>query len=362
MEHEYSKLLTDERINEDLISNQVTEIEKTLADLSARNDYSSDEYIQANQTLVKFNDLLNTTKKFKKLVKDLEDAQSLLLNPDFKDLADEEIKKVESDLEETYSHITKLIQKPLPNDERSAIMEFRPGVGGVEASLFAEELFRSYLRYCNAKGYIVEQVSLDYDTEGGIKEAILLINTPGSYGDLRFEAGVHRVQRVPRTESAGRIHTSTASIAIIPQFEKKDININPDEIRIDVFRAGGPGGQSVNTTDSAVRVTHIPTGITVSCQQGKSQHKNKEIALSILASKLQEIEEQKHMSQEKELRSAAIKSGDRSAKIRTYNFPQGRITDHRIGQSWFNIDSVMEGEFGEIIETVNTTLRQEINK
>jgi peptide chain release factor 1 len=357
MEHEYSKLLTDERINEELISSQASEVEKALVDLSAKNDYSSDEYIQANQKLVKLTDLLNKIQKFKKLFKDLEDAQSLLMQPDFKDLADEEIKKVETDLEETYTYINKLIQKPLINDEKKAIMEFRPGVGGVEASLFAEELYRSYLRFCNAKGYTVEHVSLDYDTEGGIKEAILLINTPGSYGDLRFEAGVHRVQRVPKTESAGRIHTSTASIAIIPQFEKKDININPDEIRIDVFRAGGPGGQSVNTTDSAVRVFHIPTGITVSCQQGKSQHKNKEIAISILASKLQEIEEEKHSSQEKELRTAAIKSGDRSAKIRTYNFPQGRITDHRIQQSWFNIDSVMQGEISEIIETVATTLR-----
>lgn len=203
----------------------------------------------------------------------------------------------------------------------------------------------------------MELYSFVYDDVGGIKEAVFLIDEEESFAKFRFEAGVHRVQRVPTTESSGRIHTSTASVVVMPEISIKEVKIKPEELRIDVYRSSGPGGQSVNTTDSAVRITHLPTGITVSCQNGKSQHKNKEMALSILASKLEEIESSIQKDATKEIRNSAISGGDRSVKIRTYNFQQSRITDHRISTSWFNIPEIMDGEIEEIVATTNLKLR-----
>lgn len=321
---------------------------------------NSEEYISSLKEQTKLSNLYETTKELTDKLKTWEETQTLLEDPDFGAIAKEDSERLENEVSTLFKTYDKLTATPLENDDKKAIFEIRPGVGGTEASLFAESLYRMYLRYCNTQKLRIEQYSMEYDNEGGIKEATFLVDAPGSFGHLRFESGVHRVQRVPTTEAAGRIHTSTASVVIMPEFTSSDIEIKAEDIRIDVYRASGPGGQSVNTTDSAVRITHIPTKIIVTCQAGKSQHKNKEMALSILQSKLSQIEMEKKMSQENKIREAAISGGDRSAKIRTYNFPQGRVTDHRIHHSWYNIDQIIEGEIAEVVETVSIELRKKL--
>ncbi len=355
----FSLILKDERFSIERIQSEIKHLNERLNVLISQNKFSDPEYIDLNQQLAKKNKLLEDVIRYTNLLNQLEQAKELQNDADLAQIAEDEIKSVNLDLDKLYKEFIELTLPKLPNDELKAIIEFRPGVGGVEASLFAEDLMRIYLRYCNTQGFSVEMISLEYD-EQGIKEAIMLVNNTGAFGNLRFESGVHRVQRIPSTESSGRIHTSTASLVVMPKFDTTSVEINQDELRIDVYRSSGPGGQSVNTTDSAVRITHLPTGIVVSCQNGKSQHKNKEMAMSILLSKLQEIEDDKRMSEEKKTRTASIKDGDRSAKIRTYNFQQSRVTDHRIGQSWFNLDAIMNGEIEDIVKTVNTELRKEL--
>ncbi|MCA9386412.1 PCRF domain-containing protein [Candidatus Dojkabacteria bacterium] len=329
--------------------------------LSQITDYSSSDYADLSKDLSDKTYLKSLVDKLKSLVARYTDSESITESDgDLFVIAQQEIEEISPEIENLANELEALTAKPLPNDNSKAIFEVRPGVGGVEASLFAESLYRMYSRYLTTNGFTIDQYSLDYDAEGGIKEATFLVDSKGSYGKLRFESGVHRVQRVPTTESAGRIHTSTASVVVLPQINVRDVNIKDEDLRIDVYRSSGPGGQSVNTTDSAVRITHIPSGIVVSCQNGKSQHKNKEMAMNVLVAKLTKIEEEKKSSEEKNLRNASILGGDRSAKIRTYNFPQGRVTDHRISKSWFNIDQIMEGEVSEIIETVNRDLRMEL--
>ncbi len=344
------------------IQNRINETESLLNKLSLKGDYSSNEFVSATKSLNKERSLLEDVTALNKALSRYKDAHKLLVDSDMAELAQLEVDETTVLIEKYVREIKIKTAKPLDNDDKRAIIEIRPGVGGVEASLFAEDLFRMYIRYCNTKNYRVEQYSVDYDSAGGIKEAVFLVDSPDSFGVFRFESGVHRVQRVPKTESAGRIHTSTASVVVMPKFEIKDVQIKDDELRIDVYRASGPGGQSVNTTDSAVRITHIPTGITVTCQNGKSQHKNKEMALGILISKLQQIEDEKRSSQEKNLRESSIMGGDRSAKIRTYNFPQGRITDHRVHNTWYSIETALEGEIDEIVTFVNTEIRNSIER
>jgi len=254
-------------------------------------------------------------------------------------------------------HSLKLdIEEKDPNDSRNIILEFRAGTGGDEAALFAGDLMRMYLRYFELKDWKAEQYSSNLTEGGGVKEAILSVKGKNVYGSMKYEGGVHRVQRIPTTEASGRIHTSTASVVILPEFDDVEVKINLDDIRIDVFRSGGPGGQSVNTTDSAVRITHIPTDIVVSCQDEKSQLKNKNRAMSVLQSRLYDLEMQKKQISNSEYRNNAIKGGDRSAKIRTYNFPQNRVTDHRIKVSWYNIESIMNGNIQEVIDTVKANI------
>lgn len=325
-------------------------------------DPNSVKDIQAFTTLniefTKQQQLVDVWDKISKLHQQHDQANELLSDPEMEAVATAELADITQQLEAALAEFDKLTLPKLPDDDKGALLEFRAGTGGVEAALFTEELYRMYLRYLNSKDYGVEELSVHYQDEGGIKEVTCAVRKAGAFGELRFEAGVHRVQRVPKTEAAGRIHTSAVSLAILPIVEHANVQINPQDLRIEVFRASGPGGQSVNTTDSAVRITHIPTGLTVSCQDGKSQHKNKEKAMGILATKLYNLQQAEQAAKSKDLRSAAIRDGDRSAKIRTFNFPQGRITDHRVKQSWYNLAEVMEGYLDEIITTVNGELRQ----
>lgn len=246
-----------------------------------------------------------------------------------------------------------------PNDSRNAILEIRAGTGGEEAALFASQLYRMYLRYFEQKGWETEQISISQAEQGGIKEVICLIGGNHSYGRLKYEAGVHRVQRVPTTEASGRIHTSSASVVILPQVEEHEVELNEDDIKIDLYRAGGPGGQGVNTTDSAVRLTHIPTGLVVSCQDERSQLKNKLRAMSILKSRLYDLQQMQDQENVSGQRRNAIKTGDRSDKIKTYNFPQNRLTDHRIKHSWFSLINIMEGDLEEMLDTTNKLMRSD---
>jgi peptide chain release factor 1 len=302
-------------------------------------------------------EIINSWETLSRLTSQYQQALELATDPELKDEALKEIDALSLELAAEHLKFKGLTQQKLPDDDKKALVEFRAGTGGTEAALFTEEVMRMYMRYFAKQNYPTEIINLSYQSEGGVKEATVAVNYPGSFGKLRFESGVNRVQRVPSTESSGRIHTSAISIAVLPQIETKDIEINNADLRIEVFRASGPGGQSVNTTDSAVRLTHIPTGITVSCQDGKSQHKNKERALGVLASKLYELQQQELSENSQAIRTAAVGDGDRSAKIRTYNFPQGRVTDHRTKMTLFNIAEILEGELHFLITETNRILR-----
>jgi len=242
-----------------------------------------------------------------------------------------------------------------PNDEKNVILEIRAGTGGEEAALFAADLFRMYTRYAERQGWKTEVLNANYTDIGGFKELICLIQGKGAYSCLKFESGVHRVQRIPTTESGGRIHTSAATVAVLPEAEEVDVEIDPNDLRIDVFCASGHGGQSVNTTQSAVRITHIPTGIVVSMQDEKSQHKNKDKAMRVLRARLLDRAQEEHQQKMSDTRKSMVGTGDRSERIRTYNFPQNRVTDHRVGLTLHRLDGVLEGDLDEIIETLVTT-------
>ena len=297
--------------------------------------------------------LVQKSKQYLQNLQSIEENKSLLDDKELGDLAKEEIKEAEAQNQELESEIKVLLLPKDPNDEKNIYLELRAGTGGDEAGIFVGDLFTAYVRYAESKGWKVEIISSNENNFGGYKEVIALIKGKGAYSRLKYEGGTHRVQRVPETESQGRIHTSAITVAIMPEVDDVEVVINPNDLKIEVFRAGGHGGQCVNTTDSAVRITHIPTGISVSMQDEKSQHKNKDKALKILKARIYEAELEAQMEQNAEARKSQVGSGDRSERIRTYNYPQNRLSDHRIGLTLYSLEEIMlNGDLDQVIEPI----------
>ncbi|HKJ88633.1 MAG TPA: peptide chain release factor 1, partial [Gammaproteobacteria bacterium] len=280
--------------------------------------------------------------------------REMLKDPELGEMARTELEDAEAKLEELEDRLQRLLLPKDPNDEKNVFLEIRAGAGGEEAALFAGDLLKMYTRYAEGQGWKTEIMSASESDRGGFKEVILQVRGRGAYSRLKYESGGHRVQRVPETETQGRIHTSACTVAVMPEAEEVEVNIDPNDLRIDIFRASGPGGQSVNTTDSAVRITHQPTGVVVTCQDEKSQHKNKDKAMKVLQARLYEAERQRANQERADQRRSLVGSGDRSERIRTYNFPQGRVTDHRINLTLYQLEQVLEGSLDLLIEPLIT--------
>uniref|UniRef100_A0A7C2I2V7 Peptide chain release factor 1 n=1 Tax=Ammonifex degensii TaxID=42838 RepID=A0A7C2I2V7_9THEO len=326
------------------------ELNKKIADPEIIIDYSRwREYVKAHAEI---EPVVAVYREYKKTVQALEDAETLLReekDPELRELAAEELTALKEKKEELTGRLKLLLLPKDPNDEKNVIIEIRAGTGGEEAALFAGDLLRMYLKYAERLGWRTEMLSSNPTDLGGFKEAIVLIEGRGAYSRLKFESGVHRVQRVPETEASGRIHTSAATVAVLPEAEEVDVDIDPRDLRIDVFCSTGPGGQSVNTTQSAVRITHLPTGIVVSCQDEKSQHKNRDKAMKVLRARLLDRAQREQQEAIAEARRLQVGTGDRSERIRTYNFPQNRVTDHRVGLTLYRLEEVLEGDLDELV-------------
>lgn len=337
----------------DLIEERYEELAQQIADPELIN--RQDEW----QTLVKehasLEEIVTKYREYKKVKEEIEAAQQLLEETDdreFLQMLEQELDELKEKQETLEQEIRMLLLPKDPLDEKNVVMEIRSGAGGEEAALFGAELFRMYSRYAERQGWKIEIMSSNFTELGGVKEIIFMIEGKGAYSRLKYESGVHRVQRVPATESGGRIHTSTATVAVLPEAEDVDIEINPNDLRIDIFRSSGHGGQSVNTTDSAVRITHLPTGIVVTCQDERSQLKNKEKALKVLKARLLDMARREKEEEYAQNRKSQVGTGDRSERIRTYNFPQGRVTDHRIGLTIHRLEEFLDGDLDEVIESL----------
>lgn len=331
-----------------------SEIEDFLASPEA---YASADFAEKSRRLAELNNIISLHQEIEVANKSLAEAKALVDDPELGELAQADIEALSVKLSEKTAELEELLLPHDPADDRPAIMEIRAGAGGDEASLFAGELYRMYVRYAENHHLKVELISQNENEAGGMKEVIIRVSGEKPYGQLKFEGGVHRVQRVPVTESQGRIHTSTATVAVLPEASETDLEIKPEDLRIDIYRSGGHGGQGVNTTDSAVRITHLPTGIVVAMQDERSQQQNRVKAMAVLRSRLMEKQKQEEMQAASDARKSLIGSGDRSEKIRTYNFPQDRITDHRVHYSRSNISAAMDGEIDDLIKELTMAER-----
>lgn len=310
-------------------------------------------YVRLNKEYKELEPIVEVYNKYKNIISNIEGARKILnseKDEELREMAKAELDELNDQLPEMEEEIKIMLLPADPEDDKNAVMEIRAGTGGDEASIFAGDLYRMYTKFCEEKGWKIEVTHMAEGTVGGYKEIVLSVTGQGVYGILKYESGVHRVQRVPQTETQGRVHTSAATVAVLPEADEFDVEVKPEDVRKDTYCSSGPGGQSVNTTYSAIRLTHIPTGVVVTCQDEKSQLKNLEKAMKELRTRLYNIEYQKYLDEISSKRKTMVSTGDRSAKIRTYNYPQGRMTDHRINLTMYNLDSVMNGNIEEIID------------
>jgi peptide chain release factor 1 len=346
----------------DQVENRYQELETLLADPKVLGNPK--EMQKLGRERAELSHLVETYRAYKKVQEGIQDSQDLLQESDeeMKELAKAELQTLKERLANIEEELKILLLPKDPRDEKNVFLEIRAGTGGEEAALFAADLFRMYAKYAEKGRWRVDVVSQNPTGLGGFKEIIALVEGKGVYSQLKYESGVHRVQRVPVTEGSGRIHTSAVTVAVLPEADEVEVEINPNDLRIDVFRSSGPGGQSVNTTDSAVRVTHLPTGMVVTCQDEKSQHKNKAKAIKVLRARLLDKLTEEQQSEISEERKSQVGSGDRSERVRTYNFPQNRVTDHRIGLTLYHLDRVLEGDLDELSNGLSAHFRAEALK
>ncbi len=344
------------------VEERFEKVEQLLSDPAVLQDREA--YQKYGREHADLSKVVDVFRAYKLVVEELEDSKEMLKDndPEIRELAKEEIETLTARKETFEEELRKLLLPKDPNDEKNIIIEIRAGTGGEEAGLFAGDLFRMYSRYAENRNWKVEVMNQHFTGVGGFKEVVAMIHGKGAYSSFKYESGTHRVQRVPVTEAQGRIHTSAVTVAVLPEAEDVEVHIDPSEINVDRYRSTGPGGQSVNTTDSAVRITHLPTGLVVTCQDEKSQHKNKARAMKVLRARLLDTMIREQNEKRSEERKSQVGTGDRSGRIRTYNFPQGRVTDHRIGLTLYKLDNIMQGDIDELIDELATYFQAEALK